>query len=194
MDVASTSPDDVSAVRQRAAAPLISSSPFLSLSTQQQESSKLLANPKVDDPFDPTLPARKGKQLPLAGFKGFLAFLVALVVGIPSLVFFFIPLTVISFIVKFVASKACKAKKPAGAAAQPAPAAAPSVVTPRANRTYDLVVFGATGFTGKLAVKYLAEYVCRACVCGAVCSDDGFSGALLLTLHSPYLLALASRR
>lgn len=88
-------------------------------------------------------------------------FLVALLIKVPVLLFVIAPVALISSMVRMVTPKPSKKTKLAGASGEPdtalEPVTAASDATPLAEREFDLVLFGATGFTGELAARYLAK-------------------------------------
>lgn len=102
-----------------------------------------------------------GKELPLSAADATLIprFLVAVAVATPLFVTVLLPCTIATQVAKFVINKAT-GKKPM-----------PEVMTPdvsdeelksitdctKSSREFDLILFGATGFTGRLAALYLAK-------------------------------------
>eukprot|EP00051_Salpingoeca_urceolata_P017594 m.241426 g.241426 ORF g.241426 m.241426 type:complete len:498 (+) comp18999_c0_seq3:1810-3303(+) len=110
---------------------------------------------------DPML--RDGKRLPMAKMAAALpSFVGWLVIGLPLVIGVLLPLTLLSQLVlavlRAVGVKQNKAAQSVVGALEGDEAKydATSVVQ-RDARTYDLVLFGATGFTGQLAAKYLAS-------------------------------------
>ena len=94
---------------------------------------------------------RKIPQATTPEFVGLLAFL-------PLWIALVLPLTVVYQLLSRIVRLFVKRPRPsldAGTTAQAA--AAPTTILPRADRKYDIVVLGVTGFTGRLAARHLAK-------------------------------------
>ncbi len=92
---------------------------------------------------------KDSKQLAHSGCSVVLPFCLALIVGVPLLCLFI----VLALLWKLLTwpLKLCKAK------AQPRPVPEPAPAADRPAEQLDLVLFGATGFTGNLAARYIAK-------------------------------------
>jgi hypothetical protein len=82
-----------------------------------------------------------------------LTFLACIFLGIP-LIIFLLPVAIFSLMVK----KLCCGKKPKAVESFKIP---DRPKTPLPGRPYDMMLFGATGFTGSLAAKYIAEHTMK---------------------------------
>eukprot|EP00599_Poterioochromonas_sp_BG-1_P007141 CAMPEP_0173148702 /NCGR_PEP_ID=MMETSP1105-20130129/9877_1 /TAXON_ID=2985 /ORGANISM="Ochromonas sp., Strain BG-1" /LENGTH=490 /DNA_ID=CAMNT_0014063407 /DNA_START=339 /DNA_END=1811 /DNA_ORIENTATION=+ len=112
---------------------------------------------KHDDPM-----IRDKKELPFSNIVvAFVVFIPFLLIITPLWLVVLLPLTVVWQIIDYVKSSIVGRKKPKSSFVVEDPkAVADKVVkvsTAVKDRVYDLVVFGATGFTGKLAAAYLAK-------------------------------------
>lgn len=79
--------------------------------------------------------------------------LLALLAVTPVWLFFLLPTAIVSQLFLFLKRKT---KEPKTSPAVPTQPVVEEQKTPQQERKYDVVVYGATGFTGKLAVRYLA--------------------------------------
>jgi len=104
----------------------------------------------VRDPKDDPK-VRDGKRLSMSGYQALPTFLGFVFVGIPLWVTVLLPSAVVSGIlgIPFKKRKAIAPPEP--------PATSTVAIKPLESRKFDLVLFGATGFTGGLAAKYLAK-------------------------------------
>lgn len=124
-------------------------------STNNPTSTKKMV--KHDDPM-----IRDKKELPFSNIVvAFVVFIPFLLIITPLWLVVLLPLTVVWQIIDYVKSSIVGRKKPKSSFVVEDPkAVADKVVkvsTAVKDRVYDLVVFGATGFTGKLAAAYLAK-------------------------------------
>lgn len=101
---------------------------------------------------------RDRKRLAMSGSSAVVPFCIA-VVGLPLWLVTILPCTVLYQLCLIPFKK--KPRKVDFSADQRLPA--PTSVTPQKTREYDLVLFGATGFTGKMAAKYLARNYAGKC-------------------------------
>ena len=92
---------------------------------------------------------KHGKFLANSGPSGFYYFLLS-VLALPFWLFLLAPFALLTYPLKFFG------KKPKAPKALE-PLAAPEQITPLAERKYDLVLYGATGFTGQLCAQYLIK-------------------------------------
>lgn len=90
----------------------------------------------------------------LSGNSVYLYFFFSVVLGIP-LVILLLPFVLLTVLLKKVYKATCKPRPRAPTKVDLAPPSADQVRAP-ADRSYDIVLMGATGFTGRLAAKYLA--------------------------------------
>ena len=108
---------------------------------------------------DPMIKDRK--SLELSGVDAILPFLVSAFVGLPFWILLILPVTLIYqsflYICNATASAVGMKKKNKKNAASPIFEIASAVVQRKSDREHDLVIFGATGFTGQMAAIYVAK-------------------------------------
>eukprot|EP00292_Cryptomonas_paramecium_P010305 CAMPEP_0113704538 /NCGR_PEP_ID=MMETSP0038_2-20120614/26579_1 /TAXON_ID=2898 /ORGANISM="Cryptomonas paramecium" /LENGTH=262 /DNA_ID=CAMNT_0000629339 /DNA_START=45 /DNA_END=829 /DNA_ORIENTATION=- /assembly_acc=CAM_ASM_000170 len=105
---------------------------------------------KLDNPL-----VRDKKVVPLAGFSALPAAAFLTAVGVPTWLFVLLPTAVVSQAVKYlIPSLFVKKEAPKE---DPVPEAPALTAADTSSRQLDLVLFGATGFTGQLACSYLAK-------------------------------------
>jgi hypothetical protein len=113
----------------------------------------------MDPHSDPKV--RDKKSLPMSSNLANLPlFLFLLLVGLPFLLSILLPLTVISLIFSTIWKKLCGSGPRNKGRVQENPQELIGKIVKNAsdsNRKYDVVMFGATGFTGRLASLYLAK-------------------------------------
>lgn len=103
----------------------------------------------IDDVY--ALMDREGKKVPAVPTPAFVGMCL---VGVPLWITVLVPLTVVSQVAKAILKPFLP--KPDYCIDTKTVVNASDIV-PRQNRTYDVVVLGATGFTGKLAVEHLCR-------------------------------------
>jgi len=99
-------------------------------------------------------PTEKKKQDRSCNCKSFIVFLLNLCIGLPVWLCILVPLTIVWKIISFPINLCRKKSKPVRYEPTSKPV---ENVVPRSERKYDVVVFGATGFTGKLAAEHIAK-------------------------------------
>eukprot|EP00697_Spironema_sp_BW2_P009554 gnl/Spiro4/24506_TR12145_c0_g1_i1.p1 gnl/Spiro4/24506_TR12145_c0_g1~~gnl/Spiro4/24506_TR12145_c0_g1_i1.p1 ORF type:complete len:504 (-),score=88.61 gnl/Spiro4/24506_TR12145_c0_g1_i1:118-1629(-) len=101
--------------------------------------------------------AADGKRLPYSGFSVFFYFLFCLLAVLPFWLVVLLPLTIICQLLKLPLRLFSSRAKSSSPEISVESLARFSGSVPYASRKYDLVLFGATGFTGELAARYLAS-------------------------------------
>jgi hypothetical protein len=95
------------------------------------------------------------KKRELANKSGICMFLIHLFITIPIWIGFLLPLTIVYVLLEKLFCMCCKKKK---IQKKFIPLESVSGPDPNKNsREFDLILFGATGFTGKFAAEYLAK-------------------------------------
>lgn len=99
---------------------------------------------------------RDNKRLSLCSFSEVLpAFLISMIISVPSLLVILMPLALLGQVSSFGLSLFSSKPK---AAVLKEPSYYVNLVSPeKTKKEYDLVLFGATGFTGTLAAQYIAK-------------------------------------
>ena len=90
-------------------------------------------------------------------FFGLLQFLVLMVIGLPILICVLLPITLVCIIITKIKNCFSSAGMEDTTKSLGEPAGNPKKLTSKDAREFDLIVFGATGFTGKLVATYLAK-------------------------------------
>jgi short subunit dehydrogenase-like uncharacterized protein len=100
------------------------------------------------------LKKRDGKELPLSGWKAAKPFVLSVLLKLPIYLLVLLPVAIVSKILSLpFPSKAKAALFPF----ETLPDLSGVKRKPFSTRTYDIVLFGATGFTGRLAARYVAQ-------------------------------------
>lgn len=104
---------------------------------------------------------KDGKHMPMEGSRAITPFLVTLLVGTPLWFCILLPLAIVYNLVRFFVSLVVPGKQ-----SKPVPLEQDPEFMPKTNETcltsdspreLDLILFGATGFTGELGAKYLSK-------------------------------------
>lgn len=94
-----------------------------------------------------------GKSLPLSGMEGTLTLLKYILIVLPVYIAVILPLAIVTYPAKFF----MKPAKIPSLTKTEFGYERPAVIEPQSARKYHAVIFGATGFTGRLAAKYIAK-------------------------------------
>ena len=98
---------------------------------------------------------RDKKSLHLSGLKVVPSFVFHVAVLLPIITFFLIPILMVTLAVNKIAN--LFSKKPREQNSDSDDTIANVAIVPTKQRPFDLIMYGATGFTGKLAAMYIAK-------------------------------------